>query len=148
MLFLGEYWVNFSGQGRIVVPKKIREALDKAKTFTLAKGFDRCLSGFKNADWEKETLKLMGNSALELQTAEMKRHFFSTATIVEIDEQGRIIIPKNLLEYVDLGRDEAVLIGVGTYFEIWNCERWKEYSKVIEKNIKKYASPSSTNTGH
>lgn len=141
MLFLGEYRVNFSGKGRIVVPKRIREVLGKTKTFTLTKGFDRCLSGFRNEDWEKETVKLMGNTALELQTAEMKRHFFSTATIVEIDEQGRIIIPKNLIDYADLGGKDAILIGVGTYFEVWNTEKWIEYSKNIEKNIKSYTRP-------
>ncbi|OGK62322.1 division/cell wall cluster transcriptional repressor MraZ [Candidatus Roizmanbacteria bacterium RIFOXYB2_FULL_38_10] len=143
MLFLGEYRVNFSGQGRIVIPKRIREVLGQTKTFTLTKGFDRCLSGFRNEDWEKETVKLMGNSALELQTAEMKRHFFSTASIVEIDEQGRIIVPKNLLEYADLTEKDAVLIGVGTYFEVWNTKKWQEYSKGVEKNIKQYASPST-----
>lgn len=133
--------MNFSGKGRIVVPKRIREVLGKTKTFTLTKGFDRCLSGFRNEDWEKETVKLMGNTALELQTAEMKRHFFSTATIVEIDEQGRIIIPKNLIDYADLGGKDAILIGVGTYFEVWNTEKWIEYSKNIEKNIKSYTRP-------
>ena len=142
MLFLGEYRVNFSGQGRVVVPKKIRDALAKTKTFTLTKGFDQCLSGFRNEDWEKETVKLMGNTALERQTAEMKRHFFSSAIIVEIDDQGRIIVPKNLLEYAELKGKDVILIGVGAYFEIWNTEKWIEYSKNIEKNIKNYASSS------
>lgn len=144
MLFLGEYRVTFTGQGRIVIPKKIREALGKIETFTLTKGFDRCLSGFRNEDWEKETVKLMGNTAMELQTAEMKRHFFSSAIIVDIDEQGRIIVPKNLLEYADLVGKDVVLIGVGTYFEVWNTQMWTEYSKKIEKNIKNYAPPSIT----
>jgi len=137
MLFLGEYRVNFSGKGRIVIPKKIRQALSKTKTFTLTKGFDRCLSGFRNEDWEKETLKLMEGSALEMQKAEIKRHLFSSAIIVEIDEQGRIVIPNNLLEYANLVGQNVVMIGVGTYFEIWNTKKWEEYSKEIEKNIKK-----------
>ena len=112
MLFLGEYLVNFSGQGRVVVPKKIREAIGKAKTFTLTKGFDRCLSGFRNEDWEKETVKLMGNIAMEQQTAEAKRHFFSSAVVTEIDEQGRVVVPKNLLDYADLKGKDVVIIGV------------------------------------
>jgi MraZ protein len=141
MLFLGEYRVNFSGQGRVVVPKKIREALGKTKTFTLTKGFDRCLSGFRNEDWEKETVKLMGNVAMEQQTAEAKRHFFSSAVVIEVDEQGRIVIPKNLLDYADLKGKDVVMIGVGTYFEAWNTDAWTQYSKEIEKKIKNYVPP-------
>lgn len=143
MLFLGEFRVNFSGQGRFIIPKKIREALGKTKTFTLTKGFDRCLSGFRNEDWEKETVKLMGNTALEMQTAEMKRHFFSSAVILEIDDQGRVVVPKNLLDYANLKEKDVVMIGVGAYFEVWNTKEWFEYSQKIEKNIKTYAPPST-----
>lgn len=136
MLFLGEYLVSFSGQGRIIIPKKIREALDKTKTFTLTKGFDRCLSGFRNVDWEKETLNLMGSSALTMQKVDTKRHLFSSAVNIEIDDQGRFVIPKNLLEYAELSSKEAILIGVGTYFEVWQPEKWKKYIKSVESNIK------------
>lgn len=136
MLFLGEYRVAFTGQGRIVIPKKIREALGRAKTFTLTKGFDKCLSGFRNEEWEKGAEELMGPSLLEMQKIEMKRHLFSSATIVDIDEQGRIVIPKNLLGYAQLIEKDVMLVGVGTYFEIWNVEKWKSYLNNIEKNIK------------
>ena len=136
MLFLGEYRVNFSGQGRIVIPKKIREALGNTKTFTLTKGFDRCLSGYRNNEWEKGAEDLMGPSILEAQKIEMKRHLFSSASPTDIDDQGRVIIPKTLFEYAGLQGEEVVVIGVGSYFEIWSPKRWEEYSKNNEKNIK------------
>lgn len=136
MLFLGEYRVNYTGQGRIVIPKKIRDAIGNTSTFTLTKGYDRCLSGFRNTEWEKGAEDLMSNSILEMKKVEMKRHLFSGATTLDIDDQGRIIIPKNLVEYADLTGNEAILIGVGTYFEIWNPEKWKTYSQEVEKNIK------------
>jgi len=139
MLFLGEYRVNLTEGGRVVIPKKIREVLGKTKSFTLTKGFDRCLSGFRNEDWEKSALELMGVSVLEMKKVEIKRHLFSSAAILEIDEQGRVIIPKNLLSYVGLEKDkEAIFIGVGTYFEIWNQERWERYKKEVEMGIKNY----------
>ena len=136
MLFLGQYRVTFTGQGRIVIPKKIREALGKAKIFTLTKGFDKCLSGFRNEEWEKGAQELMSPSLLEMQKVEMKRHLFSSATMVDIDEQGRIVMPKNLLEYAELNEKEVILVGVGTYFEIWNVEKWSKYMNNVEKNIK------------
>lgn len=136
MLFLGEYRVNFSGQGRIVIPKKIREVLGKTKTFTLTKGFDTCLSGYRNEEWEKGANDLISGSLLEGQKIETRRHLFSSAATVEIDEQGRTVIPKNLLDYANLEGETVVLIGVGSYFEIWSPAEWEKYSNVAEKNIK------------
>ena len=136
MLFVGEYQVVFTGTGRIVIPKKIREALGDTRTFTLTKGFDQCLSGFRNEDLEKGTQELMGPSILEMKKVEMKRHLFSSAVVLEIDEQGRIVIPKNLIKYADLKGGGVVIIGVGTYFEVWNTEKWGQYVKDNEKNIR------------
>ncbi|MBI4008899.1 division/cell wall cluster transcriptional repressor MraZ [Candidatus Roizmanbacteria bacterium] len=132
MLFLGEYSVTFTGQGRIIIPKKIREAVGKAKTYTLTKGLDQCLSGFRNDDWEKAAKELVSVSPLEMQKAEMKRHLFSSATLVEIDDQGRFVIPKTLLDYAELS-NRAVIIGVGDHFEIWQPQKWQQYQKKLEK---------------
>lgn len=139
MLFLGEYRVVFSGQGRVVIPKKIREALGSSKIFTLTKGYDSCLSGYRNEEWEKGAVDLMGPSILEAQKADMKRHIFSSAATIEIDDQGRVVIPKNLLEYASLKGQDVILIGVGSYFEIWNPGKWLTYSAHVSAHIKELA---------
>lgn len=136
MLFFGEYQVNFSAQSRIIIPKKIREALNNKKIFTLTKGFDQCLSGFRNEDWEKAVTELMTPQVLNMEKSNVKRHLFSSAVILEIDAQGRVVVPKNLIEYAQLNGQNATLIGVGTYFEIWDTAKWKEYSKDLGKNVK------------
>jgi MraZ protein len=136
MLFFGEYQVNFSAQSRIIIPKKIREALNNKKIFTLTKGFDQCLSGFRNEDWEKAVTELMSPQVLSMEKSNVKRHLFSSAVILEIDAQGRVVIPKNLIEYAQLKGLNATLIGVGTYFEIWDTTKWKEYSKDLGKTVK------------
>jgi MraZ protein len=131
MFFVGEYRVTFSGQGRIIIPKKIREALGTSKTFTLTKGFDSCLSGFRNADWEKAANELLNQSTLENRKEETKRHLFSSSAIMEIDVQGRFVIPKNLLDYAQLTAS-ATIIGAGDHFEIWQPKKWDEYIKKIK----------------
>ena len=131
MFFVGEYRITFSGQGRIIIPKKIREALGNGKTFTLTKGFDSCLSGFRNTDWEKAANELISQSSLEVQKSETKRHLFSSAAIVEIDTQGRFVIPKLLLDYAGLN-NKAAIIGVGDHFEVWEPNKWDEYIKKIK----------------
>lgn len=136
MLFLGEFTVTFSGPGRLVIPKKIREVVGRDTEFTLTKGYDLCLSGYKESDWKRGTEELTQTPSLTGQGMELKRHIFSSATQVEIDKQGRIIIPPSLLDYAGLqSKKDAVVIGVGDHFEIWETARWQTYLKTVEKKI-------------
>lgn len=131
MVFFGEYQVNLSGAGRFLLPKRIRELL-KGNTFILTKGFDNSLAGYDKEDWEKRASDLLNPSILQPTDLKERREIFSALTYLEIDEQGRFVIPKNLLNYSGL-KDEAVIIGVGDHFEIWSNEKWKEYNKRIKK---------------
>jgi MraZ protein len=127
MVFFGEYQVSFSAPGRVVLPKKLRESL-KGNYFVLTKGFDTCLAGYDKEDWENRSKELLQVSLLERENIEKKRFLFSSAVFVEIDDQGRFVIPKNLLQFGDLLKT-VVIIGVGDHFEIWNEEKWREYEK-------------------
>lgn len=131
MVFFGEYQVSFSAPGRLLLPKKLRELL-KGITFILTKGFDNCLAGFDKEDWESRAKDLLQVSLLEQENIEKRRFVFSSVVYPEIDDQGRFIIPKNLLEYSSL-KGKAVIIGVGDHFEIWDQDRWLEYNKKIKK---------------
>ena len=62
-----------------------------------------------------------------------RRYIFSSLVYLEIDEQGRFVVPKNLLEYGQL-KDKAVIIGVGDHFEIWDQQAWQIYQKEINRN--------------
>jgi len=143
MVFLGEYEVTFTGQGRINIPKKIRESLGKDNTVVLTKGFDRCLAGFRHEDWDKGAQELLAPSLLEMDKAEIKRHLFSSAAVCEIDEQGRIVIPKNLLRYAKLEEKNMTVIGVGAHFEIWDTNEWQKYQEETEPIIKKISNKNT-----
>jgi MraZ protein len=126
MVFYGEYLVSFTAPGRLVLPKKIRELL-KGDTFILTKGFDFCLSGFDKDEWENKARELLNVSLLSQENIEKRRILFSSVVYLKIDEQGRFVIPKNLLSHAKL-KDEAVIIGVGDHFEIWDPKEWKKYA--------------------
>lgn len=127
MVFFGEYQLNFTSPGRMVLPKKVRELI-KGNTFILTKGFDFCLSGFDRQDWEARSQDLFKNSLLDRESLGKQRFLFSSIAYLEIDEQGRFVIPKNLLSHAGL-TGKAVIVGVGDHFEIWNPEKWSEYIK-------------------
>lgn len=130
MVFYGEYTVSVTEGGRMVIPKRIRENL-KGDTCILTKGFDTCLAGYDKNDWERRASELLSVSLLEKEHIEKKRLVFSGAHYVGIDEQGRFVIPKGLLEFVGIS-EKMVIIGVGDRFEIWSLSRWREYSEEMK----------------
>ncbi len=127
MVFFGDYLVSFSAPGRVVLPKKIRELL-KGNIFILAKGFNFCLAGFDKDVWEEKAKELVNVSLLENENLEKRRFLFSSTVYLEIDDQGRFVIPKNMLDFSSL-RNKVQIIGVGDHFEIWSPENWVKYSK-------------------
>ena len=132
MVFFGEYQINFSGSGRLLLPKKVRELI-KGNTFILTKGFGICLAGYDKDDWEKRAVELLNPSLLQPTDMENRRSIFSSLVYLEIDEQGRFVVPKNLLEHGQL-KEKVVIIGVGDHFEIWEAGKWKEYGKKIKSS--------------
>ena len=127
MVFFGEYLVSFSAPGRIILPKKLRELL-KGNIFILTKGFDFCLAGYDKEDWEARASELLTVSLLEQDNLEKRRFLFSSAVYLEIDDQGRFVIPRNLLNYVALN-EKILIVGVGDHFEIWQQSKWEKYVK-------------------
>lgn len=127
MVFFGEYQQTFSSSGRLVLPKKLRELL-KGNIFILTKGFDFCLAGYDKEDWEERAKSLLGVSLLDKENIEKRRFVFSSAVYLEIDEQGRFVIPRSMIEYSGLN-GKAVIVGVGDHFELWSVARWEKYQK-------------------
>lgn len=130
MVFFGEYLVSFSAPGRVVLPKKIRELL-KGNIFILTKGFDFCLAGYDKEGWEERAKELLQVSLIEEDQLKKRRVLFSSTVYLDIDEQGRFVIPKNLLKYAQLN-NKACVVGIGDHFEIWNPEAWEKYQKRVK----------------
>lgn len=128
MVFFGEYSISVTEGGRVAIPKKIRENL-KGDMFILTKGFDVCLAGYDKADWNKRSQSLMEVSLLEKDNIDKRRMLFSGANEIVIDDQGRLVIPKALSEFMGLTGDKVKIIGVGDHFEIWDETKWTDYVK-------------------
>lgn len=131
-MFLGEYTAKFSGKGRVILPKKMRQAIT-GKEIILSRGFEGCIWGFDITAWQKEAKKQLEISATEERARYLRRYLFSSSEPVEFDSQGRIVIPSALLTYASLV-NEVVIIGAGDHFEIWNKRIWKKHLKEIERD--------------
>lgn len=132
-MFLGEYQTKFSGQGRIVLPKKFRKELFGIKEIVLSRGFEGCIWGYSLEDFAKEAEKQLVISPTEEGARQLRRYLFSGAEETILDEQGRFVIPKTLIDYAGLTA-EVVLIGTGDHFEIWDPKKW---NGLINKILKK-----------
>ncbi|MBI2019896.1 division/cell wall cluster transcriptional repressor MraZ [Candidatus Daviesbacteria bacterium] len=132
-MFLGEYQANFSGKGRILLPKKLRQELKGKNLIILSRGFEGCIWGFSPKGFAKEAERTLGSSATEERARYLRRYLFSGSEPVELDAQGRFVIPSALLTFAKV-ENEAILIGAGDHFEIWNSKFWKKHLKDIERD--------------
>jgi MraZ protein len=121
-VFLGEFEHTIDDKGRVAIPARFREEL--GERFVLTRGFEQCLQAFPRTMWEDLSAKIdrlpLGNP----QARTLRRMLFSPAAEVEIDRQGRILIPQGLREYAGLA-EEVLITGMSTYFELWSGERWR-----------------------
>lgn len=128
-MFIGEYQHGLDPKNRIIVPAKLREGL--GNTFVITKGLDGCLYAYPLDGWKILEEKLKTLPLTNKDARAFVRFFFSGACEVELDKQGRGLIPQNLKEYAGIEKD-IVSIGVLTRVEIWSKEKWSEYN---ESNI-------------
>ncbi len=121
-MFLGEFEHTIDDKGRVAIPARFREEL--GERFVLTRGFEQCLQAFPRSMWENLSEKVDRLPIGSPQARNMRRILFSPAAEVEIDRQGRILIPQGLREYAGLA-EEVLITGMNTYFELWSGERWR-----------------------
>ncbi len=119
-MFFGEYQHNVDKKGRAFIPSKFREEL--GETFMICRSIDSrpCLRVYSAEQWAALDEKLR---ALPARAGDFKRKIYSSATSLECDSQGRILIPLKLRDFAKL-ESEAYFIGMSDFFEIWRPENW------------------------
>ncbi|WP_027632863.1 division/cell wall cluster transcriptional repressor MraZ [Clostridium hydrogeniformans] len=125
-MLVGEYTHGLDGKNRMIIPSKFREAL--GSKFILTKGLDGCLYAYTLEEWKNLELKLKALPLTNKDARTFVRFFVGGAHEIEIDKQGRGLIPQSLKEYSSIEK-EIVSIGVLTRIEIWSKEKWEEYNK-------------------
>jgi MraZ protein len=121
-MFMGEYNHTIDPKGRLIVPSKYREIL--GDEFVVTKGLDGCLFVYDNHEWNAFEEKLKSLPVTNKDARKFVRFFLAGAASVEVDKQGRILVPQVLREFAELDKD-VVLIGVASRIEIWSKERWE-----------------------
>ncbi len=123
---LGSHSYQLDPKGRVSLPARFREAFAEGAVLTL--GQDGCLFCFPRAEWEAQSDQVR---AVPLQDAEGRayaRMFFGKAEAVELDAQGRLLIPQRLRQEAGI-RKEAIVLGVYDRMEIWDREAHERYEQ-------------------
>ncbi len=121
-MFMGEYNHTIDAKGRLIVPSKFRDVL--GEYFVITKGLDGCLFVYDNSEWELFEQKLKSLPITNKDARQFVRFFLAGAATVEVDKQGRILVPSVLREFAGLEKD-VVMVGVGSRVEIWSKAAWE-----------------------
>ncbi|MCR8641926.1 division/cell wall cluster transcriptional repressor MraZ [Paenibacillus sp. N1-5-1-14] len=135
-MFMGEYLHSIDEKGRIIIPAKFREAL--GESFIVTRGLDQCLFVYPQTEWTVLEGKLKALSLMKSDARAFTRYFFSGATECELDKQGRINLPNNLIGHGQLEKDCAI-IGVSNRVEIWNKAIWENYFQQSQNEFNEIA---------
>ncbi|MFD0616364.1 MULTISPECIES: division/cell wall cluster transcriptional repressor MraZ [Paenibacillus] len=135
-MFMGEYQHTIDDKGRMIIPSKFRDAL--GASFIVTRGLDQCLFVYPRSEWEVLEQKLKALPLMKSDARAFTRFFFSGATECELDKQGRVNIPNNLLQYSKLDKD-CVVLGVSNRVEIWSKELWENYFDQSEESFNEIA---------
>lgn len=127
LMFRGANPITLDAKGRMAMPTRYRERIAQRCENQMVITIDRdhCLLLYPLPDWEEIEHKLMRLPSLNRTVRELQRLMVGHAAEVELDGQGRILLPPDLRQFASLTKD-AVLLGQGARFELWDEARWTE----------------------
>jgi len=141
--FTSEYESKLDAKGRMVLPARIKSQLPEGDAeLVIRRGFEPCLIIYPMVEFKKVFSKISALSEFNEELRSLKRTFLPSTIPVELDKNGRFLIPKNMLTYAQIDKD-ALLVGVGSNVEIWNPQVYEkhiiqdqsELSKLAEKYL-------------
>ena len=135
-MFLGRYAHNMDAKGRLAIPARYRDAL--AAGLILTRGIDRCLALYPLEAWRPLAEKVAALPLTDADARNFRRLVFAEAVDLNLDGQGRILIPPDLRRYAELER-EAFVVGVDASIEIWSPARWAAIESSLDTNAAEIA---------
>lgn len=126
-MLTGEYHHILDSKNRVIIPSAFRQVFNQEKnSCVITRGLDKSLFFYPFSEWQILGNKLKNISINRADVRAFLRILFSGAHPVDLDNQGRVIIPPPLKEFASI-KDKVVIIGVINKIEIWDEDLWSEY---------------------
>lgn len=119
-MFCGEQNCTMDDKGRLSIPARFREEL--GEEFILTRWLDNCVIVMPKDQLGTIEEALAGKGFAK--TRDVRRFLYSGLAAVTPDKLGRVLLPTALRAHAGIEK-EAVVIGVGSYAEIWSAEGWE-----------------------
>ena len=129
-MFIGEYQASVDEKGRIAIPSKFRAELNGHCVVT--RGLDNSLFVYTLPEWEKLATKLSSLPISQANTRAFSRLMLAGAMDLEIDKQGRVVLPDYLRKFASISK-QIVIAGLMNRMEIWDKKSWDKYKIATEK---------------
>jgi MraZ protein len=126
MLLTGTHPRTLDDKKRLTLPKRVREQVGAVTLLFVTPGPDQSLWVYTKDDLERLAAKLDQAPATDAEARVFRRLFFAQMEAVDLDRNGRILIPDRLVQFAGL-EHEIVLLGVQDHLEVWDAARWQAY---------------------
>ncbi|KKU10838.1 MAG: cell division/cell wall cluster transcriptional repressor MraZ [Spirochaetes bacterium GWB1_48_6] len=129
-MLIGEYNHSVDQKGRMAIPVRFRATFSSGAVIT--RGIDKCLFIFSKQEWDELAEKIAKLPLVQANSRAFARLMFAGAVNVELDSQGRVLVPDYLRHYADLAK-QVVVAGVFNRLEVWDKSNWSTYKQKTEK---------------
>ena len=133
--FLGEFESTLDAKGRFLLPAGLKKQLPEGENtrFVINRGFEKCLSLYPKQSWEPLYEKISKLNDFDPAVRSFRRYFLNGATEVELDSAGRLLLPPNLKDYAELGKD-IILASAVDKIEIWSSDNYNKFFESYAPN--------------
>lgn len=138
--FSGKYYYTLDPKGRLIIPAPFREIISSnynPKLYVVNAAFDNCLHIYPQEEWQKLEDKVRQLPSMDDAVKYFKRKVIASAQEVELDRQGRVLVPASLREDAGLHSDIAI-VGQIDRIDLWDRKEWDlvtDASKVDRKAV-------------
>jgi MraZ protein len=139
-MIIGEYKSKVGEKKRVSLPKRFREEL--GEDLILTRGYENALVLVNKNMWQKVAQEVMNGSFTNKDIRDTSRFLVGGAKEIDLDNQGRFIIPQTLFEHAKL-KTNIVFIGLVNWVEIWDEESWQERVKYLQEHGEEIAQEIS-----
>ncbi len=137
---IGEYDCKLDAKGRFLMPAGLRKQLpeDQQNEFVINRGLDQCLTLYPIPVWEEELKRLQSRNQYVKKNRAFLRMFLNGATRVTLDGNGRVLVPKRLMEHAKLEKD-LILVAQIDKVEMWDKEAYEKWMEEPEFDFEELA---------
>lgn len=130
-MLVGHYIQNLSEKGRVALPAGFRKEL--GRSVILSRWYEQSLALFDMSSWKQTIDQATGGASITSPGRDTERFLLGGAYEIELDSQGRFVVPKPLRDFAKLD-SEVVFVGLGKRVEIWSKKLWTAREKYLSSH--------------